>query len=254
MAPQAHRRVRVGDAAEPGARDRSDVRDERRRSPRRAAAVAARRARQIHRGRLWTPRQRRAGRVDRRDGNDRQEAGLRAQLADAALQPHGRLRAADAEQGVVPITAVPNVVRETILEWRNTRTGDLLFGHRDTALLALVALIGLCVAVLIIRAMARRRAGRTQVALAAVLDWGQSSWLSIVRHGALLLLLCGLPFFVLALADPQSTLTQEQVSYPGRRIALMIDASSSMMARFPAAHLNAKAPNEATFFTTVAAA
>ena len=41
---------------------------------------------------------------------------------------------------------------------------------------------------------------------------------------------------------------------PGRRIALMIDASSSMMARFPAAHLNAKAPNEATFFTTVAAA
>ena len=34
----------------------------------------------------------------------------------------------------------------------------------------------------------------------------------------------------------------------------MIDASSSMMARFPAAHLNAKAPNEATFFTTVAAA
>jgi Ca-activated chloride channel family protein len=44
------------------------------------------------------------------------------------------------------------------------------------------------------------------------------------------------------------------VSYPGRRICLMIDASSSMMARFPAAHLNAKAPNEATFFTTVAAA
>jgi len=34
----------------------------------------------------------------------------------------------------------------------------------------------------------------------------------------------------------------------------MIDASSSMMARFPAATLNKKAPNEATFFTTVAAA
>jgi Ca-activated chloride channel family protein len=174
-------------------------------------------------------------------------------VADAALQPQ-RVRVADAEQGVVPITAVPNVVRDTILEWRNTRTGDLLFGHRDTALLALVALIGLCVAVLILRAMARRRAGRTQVALPAVLDWGQTSWISIVRHGALILLLCGLPFFVLALADPQSTLTQEQVSYPGRRIALMIDASSSMMARFPATHLNAKAPNEATFFTTVAAA
>src|SRR6266487_3786782 len=34
----------------------------------------------------------------------------------------------------------------------------------------------------------------------------------------------------------------------------MIDASSSMMARFPAATLNRNAPNEATFFTTVAAA
>ena len=75
-----------------------------------------------------------------------------------------------------------------------------------------------------------------------------------MRHGALLLFLAGLPFFVLALADPYSSLTREDVSYPGRRIAVMIDASSSMMARFPAAHLNAKAPNEATFFTTVAAA
>ena len=82
----------------------------------------------------------------------------------------------------------------------------------------------------------------------------RTSWTSIVRHGALLLFLAGLPFFVLALADPYSSLTREDVSFPGRRIALMIDASSSMMARFPAAHLNAKAPNEATFFTTVAAA
>ena len=87
-----------------------------------------------------------------------------------------------------------------------------------------------------------------------MLDWSGGSWTSIVRHGALLLFLAGLPFFVLAFADPYSSLTHEQVSFPGRRIALMIDASSSMMARFPAAHLNAKAPNEATFFTTVAAA
>src|SRR5205807_1145084 len=83
------------------------------------------------------------------------------------------------------------------------------------------------------------KAGRTQVALPAVLNWGQSSWLSIVRHGALILFLVGLPFFALALADPYSTLTQEDVSFPGRRIALMIDASSSMMARFPAARLDA---------------
>jgi hypothetical protein len=155
---------------------------------------------------------------------------------------------------VVPITQLPAVVRDAIFEWRNARAADLLFTHRDDSIIAMVVLIGLAMVVLVGRALTRNKAGRTQVALPAVLDWSGGSWTSIVRHGALLLFLAGLPFFVLAFADPYSSLTHEQVSFPGRRIALMIDASSSMMARFPAAHLNAKAPNEATFFTTVAAA
>ena len=50
------------------------------------------------------------------------------------------------------------------------------------------------------RALTRTKAGRTQVALPAVLDWsGGSKFTSLVRHGALLLFLAGLPFFVLAL-------------------------------------------------------
>jgi len=155
---------------------------------------------------------------------------------------------------VVPITHLPAVIRDVIFEWRNARTADLLFTHRDDSIIAMVLLVGLALAVLVGRALTRNKAGRTQVALPAVLDWSGGSWASIVRHGALILFLAGLPFFVLAFADPYSSLTHEQVSFPGRRIALMIDASSSMMARFPAAHLNAKAPNEATFFTTVAAA
>jgi hypothetical protein len=141
-----------------------------------------------------------------------------------------------------------------ILDWRNLRTADLLFTHRNEAIIVFVVFAALAVAVLLVRAMVGRRAGRTQVALPAVLDWGGTSWASVVRHGTLLLFLAGLLFFVVALADPYSALTHQDVSFPGRRIALMIDASSSMMARFPAAHLNAKAPNEATFFTTVAAA
>jgi hypothetical protein len=162
---------------------------------------------------------------------------------------HGR-----GQSRVVSITQVPALLREGWYEWRNVRTADLLFTHRSDAIIAAVVLIGLCGAMLVLRAMTKNKAGRTQVALPAVLDWSGSSWTSIVRHGALLLFLVGLPFFVMALADPYSSLTKQDVSFPGRRIALMIDASSSMMARFPAAHLNAKAPNEATFFTTVAAA
>ena len=155
---------------------------------------------------------------------------------------------------MVPITQVPSLVRDSVMEWRNTRAASLLFQHRDTAILAMTGLIGLSALIVVARALTRRKAGRTQVALPAVLEWTGGSWTSIVRHGALILFLAGLPFFVMALADPFSTITREDVSFPGRRIALMIDASSSMMARFPAAHLNAKAPNEATFFTTVAAA
>ena len=203
-----------------------------------------------------------------RDGHARRRRARRgARHGEAGAAPH-EVRAAlvhEAARGpprghgagqprVVPITQVPAVIRDVIFEWRNARTADLLFTHRDDSIIAMVVLIGLAMAVLVGRALTRNKAGRTQVALPAVLDWSGGSWTSIVRHGALLLFLAGLPFFVLALADPYSSLTHEQVSFPGRRIALMIDASSSMMARFPAAHLNAKAPNEATFFTTVAAA
>jgi hypothetical protein len=140
------------------------------------------------------------------------------------------------------------------MDWRNLRAANLLFSHRETAVLAVIAFIGVAAVVLLLRALVRNKAGRTQVALPAVLQWSGHSWTSFMRHGALLLFLAGLPFFVMALADPFSSITHEDVSFPGRRIALMIDASSSMMARFPAAHLNSKAPNEANFFTNVAAA
>ena len=134
---------------------------------------------------------------------------------------------------MVPITAVPASIRDTVFEWRNTRIADLLFAHRDAAVLTLVLLVGITLAVLILRTATRRKAGRTQVALPAVLNWSRPSWVSIVRHGTLLLFLAGLPFFVVALADPYTTFTRQDVSFPGRRIAVMIDASSSMMARSP---------------------
>ncbi len=155
---------------------------------------------------------------------------------------------------MVPIAQIRALLRDTVIEWRNTDAANLLFQHRDTAILVLILAIGVCAVMLVGRALTRRRGGRTQVALPAVLQWTGGSWMSVVRHGALLLFLAGLPFFVMALADPYSSVTREEVSFPGRRIALMIDASASMMVRFPDGRFNAKAENRSTFFTTVGAA
>jgi hypothetical protein len=58
----------------------------------------------------------------------------------------------------------------------------------------------------------------------------------------------------MALADPRTAVTREEVSYPGRRISLMIDASSSMLTALPANRFAEGAPNNAAFFTTVGAA
>ena len=59
---------------------------------------------------------------------------------------------------------------------------------------------------------------------------------------------------MLAVADPYSSLVAENVTYPGRRISLMIDASDSMQTSFKAATLNTRNEVQPAFFTTVAAA
>ena len=68
------------------------------------------------------------------------------------------------------------------------------------------------------------------------------------------LFVAGLPLAVLAVADPYSSLVAENVTYPGRRISLMIDASDSMQTSFKAATLNTRNEVQPAFFTTVAAA
>jgi hypothetical protein len=78
-----------------------------------------------------------------------------------------------------------------------------------------------------------------------------SAW---VRHLPFVPFAAGVPLFLLALADPYSALVKDDVSYPGRRISLMIDASISMTSTFKTETLNTVSRTGATFFTTVAAA
>jgi Ca-activated chloride channel homolog len=155
---------------------------------------------------------------------------------------------------MVPVAEVGALVRSGLAELGGIRLAGVLFGHRDAGIIALVLLVALSAAVAIVRAALLRRPGRGQIGLPALLSWVQSSPLSALRHGAVLLALGGLPFFVIALADPYLPLRQQEVTFPGRRIALLIDASASMVIPFQAARLNRGGPNQASFFTTVGAA
>ncbi len=154
-----------------------------------------------------------------------------------------------------PLTQLADRLGEDLIDWRNVRIADLLFSHRDTALLVLIILAGTSTAILALRSTLRRPPGLNQIALPAILGTIRKPPLSIVRYGALLFFIAGIPFFMLAFAAPYAQRAEQQVSYPGRRIALAIDASGSMNARFPSTRLNKKDnPNKAVFFTAVAAA
>jgi hypothetical protein len=119
--------------------------------------------------------------------------------------------------------------------------------------------LGVIIAVALLALAARglwiRKAGRTHIALPALLPSFGRSYLSSTRHAALLLFLCGLPFFAIALADPRTSFLKEEASYPGRRIAIVVDGSTSMIMKFDTTKLAVpKNARSTTFYTAVAAA
>jgi len=133
--------------------------------------------------------------------------------------------------------------------------GGLQFWQRDTARLVLLALVGLTLLLLIVRTTrlhlrATRPAGLVLPALTAAAS-ARGSW---IRHLPLMPFVAGLPLFLIALADPFSPLVSEETEFQGRRISLMIDASTSMTTTFKSETLNTVSKTGPAFFTTVAAA
>lgn len=139
-------------------------------------------------------------------------------------------------------------------EWRGFSLAGVQFWHRDTGRLMFVGLIAASVILLIVRSAVTRRPGRNSLIVPAVLGARSLSRLSWTRHLPVLLFVVGLPCAVLAVADPYSSLVSQNVTYPGRRISLMIDASDSMQTSFKAETLNTRSQVEPAFFTSVAAA
>jgi hypothetical protein len=146
------------------------------------------------------------------------------------------------------------MIAATWVEWGDLYLDRLIFSQQSAALQLLIALIGLAGIFVVIRSFRGRSANSRRMALPAIVTTPGWSRASLSRHGALILALAGLPFFVMAFADPRTTLTRSETTFPGRRISLLIDASSSMLSALPSNTLAKGAPNNAAFFTTVGAA
>ena len=150
---------------------------------------------------------------------------------------------------------IGRLLDSSLAEGRGLRLADLHFWHGDAARLTIIVLVAVSLAMVVLRSTIIRRTPRQRVGLPALLAPGNSFSWSFVRHAPLVLLMVGLPWFILALADPYSSLTQRKENFPGRRICLMIDASASMVRPFSAPTLRqAGTDSQATFLTTVAAA
>ena len=143
-------------------------------------------------------------------------------------------------------------LRAILVEWSALRWDELAFGQREAAALAAAVGLVLALVTLVVRLIRRGTAQRERIALPALLRTFHSSWLHGVRHLPVMLLFLGLPFLLIALADPYTPLIREDVSYPGRRIAILVDSSSSMVESFTAATF--EQTDAPVFFTTISAA
>jgi Ca-activated chloride channel family protein len=151
-----------------------------------------------------------------------------------------------------PLTGLLIVVRRTFAELARMRWNDLRFAAADTTLLVLVALAATALLMVAARSIRAPRTRRATVGVPALLSVIRRSPFSGVRHAPLLLFLLGLLFFALALADPLTAFTREEVTYPGRRIALVVDGSNSMTLQFETSQL--KTNQNRAYYTAVASA
>jgi hypothetical protein len=139
-----------------------------------------------------------------------------------------------------------------VADWGPFDTAGLSFWQRDAARLAAFGLVAMLVLLVAAHLAWRRRRGGHRVVLPALLATMPAAGAAWLRNVPAALFAAGLPFALIALADPRAALVASEVSYPGRRIAVMIDASDSMRTPFTAPTLNAG--TQQAFFTTVAAA
>jgi hypothetical protein len=152
------------------------------------------------------------------------------------------------------LTAFRTLGMRLSVEWRDVSFASLRFGRRSDAELLIMGIVGLSLILLVARLARGRRPGLHYVVLPGLGPSLRRSAVTWMMQLPLALFLAGLLFLAIAVADPYTPLVSHQVTYPGRRIALAIDASGSMSTPFTASSLNTRSETDAAFFTTVAAA
>ena len=137
-------------------------------------------------------------------------------------------------------------------EWLNLDFTNLKFSRTYEAMLVIFVFGAAIIFSLVFHYLKRNIPGRNVVVLPAILPNFRRSNFRFLRHLAIFLFFLGLPMFFIALADPFNSFTKETVTYPGRKIALLIDASGSMDGAFT--NDNEKIREHNRFFTAVTAA
>lgn len=135
---------------------------------------------------------------------------------------------------------------------------ELRFDRPEEAAIAAAVVAALAAAAWILRRRAARTPGRTGVILPAVLWPPAAGPGRFARHLPAALVCAGLPLFFIALADPYTTFVRQEVTNPGRRILILLDASGSMGGgtygnRFRSTP-RLKAKSDEPFYTAAAAA
>jgi Ca-activated chloride channel family protein len=153
---------------------------------------------------------------------------------------------------MAPLSDLSIVIRRTIEEWLRVRWSDLRFTAADTTVLVLVVLAAIAVLLAVVRGLRRADGRRAAIALPALLPVMHATPWRRLRHAPFVLFLTGLPFFAVALADPVTAFTREQITYQGRRIALVVDGSNSMILPFKTTRLRSN--NDRAFYTATASA
>jgi Ca-activated chloride channel family protein len=140
-------------------------------------------------------------------------------------------------------------IDNAIAQWQALRLTELQYWHREVRLMLLGA-VGLLLVLLMVRSAIARRPGRSHIVLPALPVSITRSPGSSLTYVPTALFLLGLLFFAVALGDPHTALLTREETFPGRRIAVVVDASSSMRRGF----IDDQHRTKAVFYTTVEAA